>query len=212
MARARTSSKKRKTSKRRPRDEPEPVLAGRLLIGAALLAIMVLFPWPLSSVADAFVPKEEEKTDMSDWAAGKTVDVEITLITADYDRLACVLDREIGGAHCEYKTESQTWERAPGEPVDNNMKNIIQPYSTSPDNKLILVGGLWSMPTVAMRVHNEPWHSVSEKKLARFIVNCKVRLIENLAKITLRWNKTQKWGEQGPAWVGIAESCEVRDE
>jgi hypothetical protein len=214
MARAKTSSKrrtKRKPVARRHPEEPEPVLAGRLLVAASLLAAMVIIPWPGSQLADAFVPKDVEQTDMSDWAAGKTVDVEITLITADYERLGCVLDREIAGKHCEFKTETDTWPRGPDEPLDNNKKDIIQPYSTSPDNKLMLVGGLWSIPKVAMRLHSEPWQDIPEKKLARFIVSCKVRLIEQLKEVTLRWNKTSKWGKQGPAWVGVAESCGVRE-
>jgi len=212
-------SRKGKSSRRRPpprrpkrrSDEPDPILSGRLLVALAMPAAMVLFPWPLSGLADAFVPKEEPKLDTSNWTPGKTVDVEITLITADYDRLACVSEQEYAGYHCEYKTETAKWERPEGEPLDDNNKNLIQPYSMSPDNQLILVGGLWAQPEVAFRVQQEPYQYVPEKKQLRFLAACRVRLVEQVPQATIRWNKTASWGKQGPAWVGVAESCKVLD-
>jgi hypothetical protein len=93
--------------------------------------------------------------------------------------------------------------------VDDNKRNVIQPYSMSPDNQLILVGGLWAMPEVAFRVHEEPFQSIPEKKLARFLAACKVRLIQQVPQMDIRWDKKQRWGKQGPAWVGVAESCQV---
>ena len=62
---------------------------------------------------------------------------------------------------------------------------------------------------VAMRLHSEPWVGVPDKKLARFIVDCWVKPIEELPRATVRWKKADRWGKQGPAWVAIAQSCKV---
>jgi hypothetical protein len=208
MAGPKTPSKRHKSKRRRPQ-EPIPVFAGRLWIGLALLIAMWAFPFPLGQLAGAFDPGEEPPVNMMGWTAGQAENIRITLISADYDRLACVLDRKISGVHCEYETETKKWERDRNAPLDNNRKQLIQPYSASPGNSLILVAGLWSHPDVAMRIHNEPAGVVPEKKQARFLVDCQVKPLEKLSKITLRWSKTQKWAKQGPAWVAIAESCTV---
>jgi len=208
MAASKSSSRKsRKTARR---DEPEPVLAGRLLTAAVLLAAMVVFPWPVDAIAAKYRPDEPEKIEMSAWAPGKTVPMQITLITADFDRLGCAMDKEIGGAHCEYKTESEAWSQTGAQP-DDNKKNIIQPYSLSPTNQLVLVGGLWSQPEVNRRMHDEPYQAIPEKKLQRFIAECQVHLFEQENQVSIRWAKDQAWGKQGPAWVGIAESCKIID-
>jgi hypothetical protein len=203
-------SKKHKSRKTAHRDEPDPVLAGRLLTAAVLLAAMVVFPWPVDAIAGKYRPEDPEPVTMATWAPGKTVPMQITLITADFDRLGCALDKELGGAHCEYKTESEPWAQTGAQP-DDNKKNIIQPYSLAPTNQLVLVGGLWSQPEVNKRVHDEPYQAIAEKKLQRFIAECQVRLIEQQNQVSIRWSKDQPWGKQGPAWVGIAESCKIID-
>lgn len=204
-------SKKHKKKKKVDREpEPDPVLTGRLLTAALILSGMVIFPWPVDAIASKYRPDEPEKIAMNAWAPGKTVPMQITLITSDFDRLGCVMDKEVGGAHCEYKTESETWAQS-GTAADDNKKNIIQPYSLSPTNQLVLVGGLWAQPDVNRRLHDEPWQAISEKKLQRFIAECQVRLVEQQNQVTIRWAKDQAWGKQGPAWVGIAESCKIID-
>jgi len=170
---------------------------------------MWLFPFPLSSVFGDVGTGEEEKINMDAWTAGNPETVKITLITADYDRLACVLDRKIEGSYCEYKTETERWPRPEGAPLDDNKKDIIQPYSTSPHNQLLLVSGLWAQPEVAQRLHDEPAHAIPEKKLSRFLAECKVRPLERINQIQLRWSESAKWGSQGPAWIARAESCKV---
>ena len=212
MVRAKTSSKRKRRPVKRPKDEPQPVLAGRLWIAVALLVAMWLFPFPLANVVGGVAEGAETPVNMRAWTAGESENIRITLITADYDRLACALDREIGGAHCEWKTQTEAWPTGPSDPIDNNKKSVIQPYSSSPGNNLILVAGLWAQPEVAMRLHSEPWVGVPDKKLARFIVDCWVKPIEQLNRASLRWKKGAKWGSQGPAWVAIAEKCKVVEE
>jgi hypothetical protein len=209
LERVMAKSRKRKLKRPVHHDEPEPVLSGRLLIGAGVLGLMVLFPWPIDAIAAQYKPDEPPKIAMSDWAPGKTVAMKITLITADFDRLGCVLDKEIGGAHCEYKTESERWTAEV--PADDNKRDVIQPYSLVPTNQLVLVAGLWAQPEINKRLHEEPWQSISEKKLQRFIAECQVRLVQQQPQVALRWAKDQGWGKQGPAWVGIAESCKIVD-
>ena len=162
--------------------------------------------------------------DMTRWTAGSTQEIELTLVTADYDKLGCVLDREIAGARCEYKTETEKWPHPDGAPLDDNKKNVIQPYSAVPDNALIFVAGLWAQPTLAMRLHQEPWEGTDPKRLARFIARCRVKPIERVGGVKLRWNSKDKWQEgrlkieQGQdqaryedPWVAVAESCTVED-
>src|SRR5262245_35044663 len=74
-----------------PEEEPIFVFGGRLLIAVALLAAMVVIP--MSSVGNLFEPKEEI-APTSAWSVGQTKTVAITLITADYNKLTCVSDKE----------------------------------------------------------------------------------------------------------------------
>lgn len=170
---------------------------------------------------DALKMAEKPPADMTQWQAGKTEDIEITLVTADYTKLACVLDREVEGARCEYKTETERWPSPPGAPLDENKKHTIQPYSAVPDNALVLIAGLWAQPEVAMRLHAEPPEHTPTKNLARFIARCRVRPVERVENVSLRWNTKDKWakgllrtadGRQVAPWVAIAEHCTVDHE
>jgi hypothetical protein len=135
--------------------------------------------------------------------------VRITLITADYNLLACAAEQSVAGKHCAYKTETEAWPRDPSEPIDDNKKNIIQPYRTWPDNKLVLVAGLWADPAVAMRLHREPPDGVAAKKLARFVVECRSKFIGRLDDPKLRWQPGQAWIREGAAFVAEPESCSI---
>jgi len=205
----------RQRRERAPRDrrhvaaeeEPIPVFGGRLLIAAAMLAAMVVIP--MSQIGNLLEPKQEIAPTHA-WSIGKTATVAITLITADYHKLACVSDQEFEGAHCQYKTEKELWPRAPDAPLDDNKANIIQPYRTANDNKLLMVAGLWAQPEVAMRLHNEPPQGVAEEKLARFIAQCEVKFVGSMPGMKLRWNSSGSWGNpDSEPMVAKPISCKI---
>jgi hypothetical protein len=218
------SSRQKKAITKAP---PVPALGGRLFIAIGFVLSMAILNSPLAERPTDWMKEwlkieETKPVDMTKWEPGQVYDISITLVTADYDKLACAYDKEVGGAHCEYKTESQRWPKDPDAPVDNNNKDVIQPYSAVPDNALVMVAGLWAQPEVAMRLHAEPPEGTEVKKLARFIAHCKVRPVERAENISIRWNKDDKWargmlrlneGEtQVPPWIAITESCRVEDE
>jgi len=189
-------------------EEPLAVMGGRFMIAALMVAAMVLLP-PLGR---AFEAKGPAPNDVAAWAPGAVSDVRITLITADYNKLGCAADKEFEGTHCAFKSETEVWPRDPTAPLDDNKKNIIQPYRTWPDNKLILVAGLWADPVVAMRLHREPPYAVAEKKLSRFVVDCHMRFLGRLESAKLRWGPGAPWQNEGAAMVARPESCKLKQE
>jgi hypothetical protein len=188
--------------------DPAPVISGRYWIAAGMFLAMVVIPF--SKLGDLLQkPTQPQDTNAAAWHAGAEDEVRITLITEDYLRLACESSSSIGDAHCEYKSETEAWQRDPSEPLDDNKKDIIQPYRTYPDNKLILVAGLWADPAVAMRLHSEPPYGVEEKKLSRFVADCKMKFIGRFSGEKLRWANGGPWIDQGPAWVARPEHCTI---
>jgi hypothetical protein len=207
---AKTAGSRPAAKKKRKEPEPTPVVGGRFIIAAVIVALMVFIP--MSTIGNLFQKPGPSKTDTSTWRKGNTSEVRITLVTADYNNLACASDKTLGGVHCGYKAESEPWPKDPSQPIDDNKKSIIQPYRTWPDNQLILVAGLWATPAVAMRLHDEPSAGVEAKKLARFVATCKVRFLGQLDGAKLHWTPGGKWLDQGRATVARALSCTIGEE
>ena len=210
--------------KRRPRDdyddededdeeEETPVVGGHFLVAAGLILAATLIP--MSKLGELMEPKGPEPTRVENWSVGTNAKVRITLVTADYNLLGCESATSFDKVHCAYKSPTEPWPRTPGEAPDdfNNKLNIVQPYRTWFDNKLVFVSGLWATPEVAYRVHSEPSQGVVADKLARFAVECDVTFLGKLENGKLRWNPQQSWVDpDGPAWVGKANSCHFIDE
>lgn len=165
---------------------------------------------PMSPIDQMVKVPAPEPTDIREWKVGNTAEFSITLITADYDKLACMSDQQVDGKHCEFKTATEAWPKDPADPVDDNRENVIQPYRTWPDNHLVLASGLWAEPAVAMRLHHEPPEGVAPNRLARFVVRCKMKFIGKIDKPSLRWSPGQQWQTEGGS-VLVAEpvSCEL---
>lgn len=205
---------KQRSPKRRPpvEDEETPVIGGRFLIALALVGATTIVP--LSKLGELFEPSGPEPTNMESWSVGSLQTVRITLVTADFNLLACASEQSFGGAHCAFKTPNEPWPRDSNKPHDDNKLDIVQPYRTWFDNKLVFVSGLWAQPEVAYRVHQEPTHGIQPDKLARFAVECRVRFLGRFDTVKLRWNPQQSWGDPdaGATWVGRAEFCKLIDE
>lgn len=194
---------------RRPNDELPLPLGGRLWAVFALLILPPAFAFtPLGRVLDR---PQEGPTDHDPWVVGKSAKVRITVITADFPNLQCASDAVLAGKHCEYKTQTDRWPTAPDAPVDDNLRDVIQPYRTAPDNQLLLIGGFWAEPAVAKRLHDEP-PTISNDKLARFIVECDMDFVGQIENPTIRWQTTAQWGtEKVRAMVAVPKpgSCRV---
>jgi hypothetical protein len=199
----------RRRKKKRIIEEPTPVISGRFFIA---LLIVVMFLIPKTRIGAILEPKEPADTTAANWKVGGKETVAITLITADYNKLACASETVVDGYHCMFKSETETFPREPGAPLDDNKAKIIQPYRTPETNKLIMVAGLWAQPDVALRLHREPSSGVEEEKLARFTVNCEVKFIGVLPKeAKLRWNPGQWVSPDMTALVARPESCKVAE-
>jgi len=196
-------------AKKRPPYELPEVIGGRFWIALALLLGMSFVPFcePLRRSIDKQGPPA---LSAANWKVGTTHTIKITIVTADYEMLDCAYPTAIDGKHCSYKSTTEAWPRRPGEPLDNNKLNIIQPYRTWPDNLLLAVSSLWTYPDVAMRLHSEPPANIPKEKLGRFVAQCEVKFIGELDRPNLRWFKTGAWGQEpSKVPVGDAVSCKI---
>ena len=181
-----------------------------MTIAASLVAALVLIPFsPMGSWLERKGPPGH---DLTAWKPGAVSNVRLTLITADYNLLDCASPTAVDGAHCAFKSQTEIWPRDATAPLDDNKASIIQPYRTVPDDKLILVAGLWNDPAVAMRLHREPPSSAPTKKLVRFVANCEMKFIGQLTDARLRWNPSADWVDEGAAMVARPESCRIETE
>jgi hypothetical protein len=198
---------------RPPPAEMKPILAGRLWVAVAMLLGLGLIANPVFNnwVIHRLAPPEEVRTDFSKWKEGSETDVRVTVITADAKRLACAQAAVVDGAHCEFGSDHILWSHGPNEPADDNGPNIIQPYRTSPDNALILLIGLWAQPEVAMRLHREPADNVAAKRLNRFDVTCRVKFLQKIDQVDLRWDVTGAWQTERNPWVVRPIHCAVNN-
>ena len=202
---------KLKAKKRRPAPvEETPIIGGRFLVAAAIIGGLVIVP--MSPIGPMLEPKDPPKTDTSTWKIGGKGTLRITLVTADYAGLACAYDKEFEGKRCVNKTDTEVWPRDPSAPLDDNKANIIQPYRTWNDNRLVLVAGLWAQPALATRLHLEPPGNLLPEKLARFVTECQVHFVGEMEKPKLKWGPSSSWGADPntpKVFVAVADSCKI---
>jgi hypothetical protein len=197
---------------RPPATELKPIIAGRLWIGIGLLLGLGLVANPaFNQKVIRWAPPEDIRTDFTKWKAGGETTVRVTVITGDSTRLSCAHSDTVQGLHCAYGKDRLVWPRTPEMPAEDNGKDVIQPYRTSPDNALILLAGIWAQPEVAMRLHREPPSAVPTKRQNRFDVTCKATFLKKLDTVELRWDVTGNWQTERNAWVARAENCQVNN-
>ncbi len=68
--------------------------------------------------------------------------VELTLVAADRENLACASDAVIDGLHCGFGAGAKPWAAAAAP------AGTLQPYTTT-DRRSILAAGLWDDPAMA---------------------------------------------------------------
>ena len=206
----RSKPKAKAKGRRPPSAEETPVIGGRFLVAATIVGALVILP--MSPIGAQLEPKDPPRTDTSSWKVGGKGTLRITLVTADYATLACASDKEFEGKHCGNKSENELWPRDPNAPLDDNKANVIQPYRTWNDNRLVLVAGLWATPALATRLHIEPPGNLLPEKLARFVTECQVRFVGEIEKPKLRWGAGSSWAADSNTnnvMVAVPESCKL---
>lgn len=208
-AKSRTSAGRRRAGRPDHDDEAAPVLSGRLMFATAVLAAMAMVPF--MGIGKAFEREKDLPSDTGEWKIGGTAKVHVTLVTADYNKLNCYSDKVFEGKHCQYQTETQAFRPTPNAPIDDNKKDLIQPFRTHGTNKLIFIAGLWATPALATRLHFETPRGVAENKLARFVAECDVRFVGQMKNPGIRWSPSGKWIHEGDPLVAIPKSCRILD-
>jgi hypothetical protein len=201
---------KKTVSRGKDPDDLPQAIGGRFLVAALILGALTVIP--MSALGNLFEPADPPPTDTGAWQTGVKTTIRLTLVTADAASLTCASAQTFEGRHCAFKSENEPWPREPQAPLDDNKANIIQPYRTWLDNKLVLVAGVWAQPSLAMRVHQEPPGNLPPDKLARFVAECKVHFGGSMEKPMLRWQPGQNWGSEQATMVAIADSCQVIEE
>ncbi|MBX3184349.1 MAG: hypothetical protein KF915_17100 [Polyangiaceae bacterium] len=165
-------------------------------------------------VFEANPPRENAPTTpAAEWGIGKTVPVRITLVTADVGSLWCASEESFEGRHCGFNEINKAWPGLSGA-LDDNNRMLLQPYRTV-NGELLLIGGLWAEPRVAMRLHEEPPHSRPRDRLARFVVDCELKFIGAAKNVKVRWDTAGQWLDpdgdhtKGGVPVALAERCKV---
>ena len=153
------------------------------------------------------VPTEARTTPVVH-AAGETIEVAITLVTADAFGLACSSDQAFDGAHCGFDRAGDPWKPKAGEtpkPAD-----VIAPYM-SVDNVLFLIPGLWEQPVLKKRLEDEPPARIpaEERENHRFTASCKLKVDSKIDNFQVRWQPGAAWGPRDTAWIGRVSDCKI---
>lgn len=134
---------------------------------------------------------------------GKTVPVDITLVTADVNDLACAADFTVDGARCAFDRDGQPWKDGP-------KGGLLAPYMTV-NNVLLLVPDLFSEPAIAQRLAEEPPEGKPRNSLRRFTASCQLHAIRKVKDFYVRWTPTANWGHRTDAWVGRISDCTIKE-
>jgi hypothetical protein len=208
--RPKVKAKTRLKGSRPPVIEETPIIAGRFLTAATIIGATTLLP--LSCLGQKLEPKDPPPSPVAEWKVGGKSTLRITLVTADYAGLACAYEQEFEGKHCANKTENEMWPRDPNAPLDDNKANVVQPYRTWNDNRLVMVAGLWATPALATRLHIEPPGNLLPEKLARFVTECKVHFVGEMDRPKLKWGASSSWNADPntpKVPVAVPDSCEL---
>jgi hypothetical protein len=167
------------------------------------LATLVLF-----LIFTAIFPDIGVRKTPRSLGAGRTVDVGITLVTADSRDLACASDETVAGARCLYDAKGTLRDGLPTGDEAGRAADVLAPYMTT-DNVLFLVPGLFAEPAIAKRFAEEP-PTVSRDRLKRFTAHCQLKIEARAKDLAVRWEPTAAFGPQPDgAWVGRVSSCSI---
>ena len=127
---------------------------------------------------------------------GAVMEIVVTTVPMDRDRLQCRLSRPIAGHRCAHRDDTTPWVPPPSE------HDLIQPF-VSVDHELYLMAGLFDEANVRTTVRRRIAGS-------RFTARCKSRLLERVRDARIRFHPTDPWGPEGePVWVAEVLSCKI---
>jgi len=127
-------------------------------------------------------------------ATGEQVAVEITVIAADAQNLACASADEVAGRHCAFEANDKPWSKSTEQADDKTLK----PYTTV-DKRQLAAAGLWSQPALQGKLPT-----------GRFTVACQFKVEGKLKKPLVRWASTGPFAEAGAAWpAGLLSDCKI---
>jgi hypothetical protein len=135
--------------------------------------------------------------------AGAQREVALTLVTSDREDLSCALDGTYGGFGCGYESNGKAVDPA------QSAEQTLSPYMTEA-RQLFLIPGLFLQPALGARYESESPQGVRRSRLKRFTAVCKVRLVQKVENVRVRWLQQGDFGNGGPAWIAQAENCTVK--
>lgn len=178
-------------------DMSEGVHAERMILLAAAGALAIFL------VGAELWPDRGPRGGIRGIGEGKTVPVDITLVTADVNDLACAANFTVEGARCAFDREGQPWR-------EGGSGALLAPYMTT-NNTLLLIPDLFAEPAIARRLEEEPPAGKARDSLRRFIASCKLHAQQKVKDFYVRWTPAAPWGHRSEAWVGRISECEIRE-
>ena len=135
--------------------------------------------------------RDEYAEATSGWRVGSTRALEVTLVKADKQSLACASDQVIAGLHCGYRRDgAPTESQSPDDPL------VLQPYNTVA-NEPFLAAGLWRSPDLAEPLPSE-----------RFTVHCNYNVKGVVRSAAVRYSPTDTFSPMGKSvTVGTLTDC-----
>jgi hypothetical protein len=130
--------------------------------------------------------------------SGDVVDAPITLTTADRDQLGCAFDGQVGGHRCAFNGEGQPT----GAPAP------LAPYLTTA-RALFFIPGLFEQPALKEKLAQEPPEDRPVESLHRFVAQCRLRLLERVEGVKIRFATTAAFGPPESAWAAEVVDCQV---
>lgn len=155
-----------------------------LLLGAAAIVAIPLWQWR----GQASGP-------------GTTIMARITLVTSDREDLACASPRAVSGYRCAFEKDTNVATTA--------TTKWLAPYMTE-SHEMFLLPSLFEQASLKARYEKEPPTTSSRSALRRFTAICKLRLIEKISGVQVRWVKTDTMSPpDNTAWVAEPIACKV---
>jgi hypothetical protein len=132
---------------------------------------------------------------------GGTLDVPITLVTADRHELACAMPEAVEQYGCAYAQQGVKREPAP------SPEHLLAPYLTT-SGQLFLVAGLFEQPAVAQRYDRENPAGRKREELRRFTATCKLKLLREV-DARVQFAPGSPWGEPQMVWAAAPVQCAI---
>lgn len=181
------------------------------LVGAllALVTLGVVSCDLVNRTINRKVLPTEQGPDVSGWTTGAVATVRLVLRTQDAERHVCASGEAFDGLRCEHDANKRKVSRGSQEPVDDNLRNVLQPFKTAVGEHPLIVGGLWYTPELAFRRHREPSRERRGAQLQTFYADCEVEFLGRLESVEVRYDFGKPWSAVKNAPVARAKRCTI---